>query len=128
MPLGHIPFNHANIIEENARLNDELDKLSSSISTVNDPCATNSTSCEASILEENVELRSQLELLTSNYRKLEESHEKLSSSNDDLLAVAPRPRNYTVRLCSWHNHQCIKQRSRLVEQTGTLHDSTTQNI
>ena len=52
----------------------------------NDACATNSTSCEASILKENVELRAQLELLTSKYGKLEESHEKLSSSNDDLLA------------------------------------------
>ena len=70
--------------------NDELAKLSSSISNVNDACATNSTSCEASILKENVELRSQLELLTSKYRKLEESHEKLSSSNDDLLASYAR--------------------------------------
>ena len=48
--------------------------------------ATNSTSCEASSLKENVELRAQLELLTSKYRELEESHEKLSSSNDNLLA------------------------------------------
>ena len=78
--------NHANIIEENARLYDELAKLSSSISNANDACATNSTSCEASILKENVELRAQLELLTSKYGKLEESHEKLSSSNEDLLA------------------------------------------
>jgi hypothetical protein len=50
-----------------------------------DACATNSTSCEASILKKNVELRAQLELLTSMYGKLEESHEKLSSSNEDLL-------------------------------------------
>ena len=63
--------NHANIIEENARLNDELAKLSSSTSIVNDACATNSTSCEASILKENVELRAQLELLTSKYGILE---------------------------------------------------------
>ena len=52
----------------------------------NDACATNSSSCEASILKENVELRAQLELLTSKYGKLEESHEKLSSSNEDLIA------------------------------------------
>ena len=65
--------------------NDEL-VMPSSIPNVNDACATNSTSCEASSLKENAELRAQLELLTSKYRKLEESHEKLSSSNDDLLA------------------------------------------
>ena len=62
--------NHANLIEENARLNDELTKLSSPISNVNVAWATNSTSCEASILKENDELRSQLELLTSKYGKL----------------------------------------------------------
>jgi hypothetical protein len=53
--------------------------------SINDACATNSTSCEASILKENDELRAQLELLTSNYKKLEESHEKLSGSHMDLL-------------------------------------------
>ena len=47
--------------------NDELAKLSSSISNIDDACATNSTSREASILKENVELRAQLELLTSKY-------------------------------------------------------------
>ena len=72
--------------KENARLNDELVMLSSSIPKVNDACATNSTCCEASILKENVELRAQLELLTSKYGKLEESHEKISSTNDDILA------------------------------------------
>ena len=56
--------------------NDELAKLSSSISNIDDACATNSISREASILKENVELRSQLELLTSKYRKLEETHKK----------------------------------------------------
>ena len=56
------------------------------MSNVNDACATNSTTCEASILKENVELRAQLELLTSKYGKLEEIHEKLSSSNEDLLS------------------------------------------
>ena len=71
---------------ENARLNEELAKLSSSIPNVDDACATNSISCEASMSKENVELRAQLELLTSKYEKLEASHEKLSSSNDDLLA------------------------------------------
>src|SRR5665811_2092201 len=80
----------SNIIEENARLNDEFAKLSYSISNANDACATNSTSCEAYILKENVELRAQLELLTSKYGKLEESHEKLSSSNEDLLASHAR--------------------------------------
>ena len=59
----------------------ELEKEKS----INDACATNSTSCEASTFKENVELRAQLELLTSNYRKLEESHEKLSSSHNDLI-------------------------------------------
>ena len=38
--------------KENAKLNDELAKLSSSIPNANDACATNSTSCEASILKE----------------------------------------------------------------------------
>ena len=52
---------------------------------INDACATNSTSCEASTLKENVELRAQLELLTSNYRNLEENHEKLLGSHNDLL-------------------------------------------
>ena len=72
--------------KENARLNEELAKLSPSIPNTNDACATNSISCEASTLKENVELRAQLELLTSKYEKLEASHEKLSSSNDNLLA------------------------------------------
>jgi hypothetical protein len=62
-----------------------LAKLSSPIANDNDACATNSNPCEASILKENVELRAQLELLTSKYGKLVESHEKLSSSNEDLL-------------------------------------------
>jgi hypothetical protein len=52
--------------------------------SINDACATKSTSCKASILKEYVELRAQLELLTSNYKKLEESHEKLSGSHGDL--------------------------------------------
>ena len=56
----------------------------------NDACATNSSSCEASILKENVELRAQLELLTSKYGKLEESHEQLSISNENLLASHAR--------------------------------------
>jgi hypothetical protein len=53
---------------------------------INDACATNYTSCEASIFKDNVELRAQLDLLTSKYGKLEESHGKLSSSHEDLLA------------------------------------------
>ena len=65
--------------------NDEL-VMPSSISNANDACATNSTSCEASILKENVGLRAQLVLLTSKYGILEEIHENLSSSNEDLLA------------------------------------------
>src|SRR4051812_3357380 len=63
----------------------ELAMLSSPSIIIDDACATNSISCEASILKENVELKSQLELLTSKYGKLEENHEKLSSSHDDLL-------------------------------------------
>jgi hypothetical protein len=59
------------------------------LESLDDKCknanATNSISCEASILKENVELKSQLELLTSNYRKVEENHENLSSSHGDLL-------------------------------------------
>ena len=72
--------------KENASFKEELAKMSSSIPNGNDACSTNRTSCEASILKENVEFRAQLELLTSKYGKLEESHEKLSISNDDLLA------------------------------------------
>jgi hypothetical protein len=64
--------------------------LSSPISNDNDAYATNYTSCEASILKENVELRAQLELLTIRYGKLEESHKKLSSSNEDLLVSHAR--------------------------------------
>jgi hypothetical protein len=45
--------------------------------------AINSISCEAFILKENVELKAQLKLLTSNYRKLEENHEKISGSHGD---------------------------------------------
>ena len=41
---------------------------------------------DTSILKDNVELKAQLELLTSKYGKLEEIHEKLSSSNEDLLS------------------------------------------
>ena len=67
--------------------NNELPKLSSSTSNVNDACATNSISCEVSILKENVELRAQLELLTSKYGILEEIHEKLSSSNEDYSSI-----------------------------------------
>ncbi|KAK1602282.1 hypothetical protein QYE76_008131 [Lolium multiflorum] len=63
----------------------ELAKLPSPCAIIDNACASNSTSCEASILKENVELRAQLALLTSNYEKLEESHGKLSSSHDDLL-------------------------------------------
>jgi Zinc knuckle len=59
--------------------------LSSPSIIIDDACATNSISCEASLLKENVELKAQLELLTSKYGKLEENHEKLSSSHDDLL-------------------------------------------
>ncbi|KAE8781644.1 hypothetical protein D1007_45169 [Hordeum vulgare] len=43
---------------------------------VDDTCASNSTSFEASTLKENVELCAQLDLLTNNYGKLEESREK----------------------------------------------------
>jgi hypothetical protein len=64
--------------------------LSSPTAHDNDACATNSISCEASILKENVELRAQLELLTSKYGKLEESHESLSSYNEDLLVSHAR--------------------------------------
>src|SRR3954465_6136250 len=63
----------------------ELAMLSSPSIIIDDACATNSISCEASLLKENVELKAQLELLTSKYGKLEENHEKLSSSHDDLL-------------------------------------------
>ncbi|KAE8811831.1 hypothetical protein D1007_11245 [Hordeum vulgare] len=52
---------------------------------VDDTCASNSTSFEASTLKENVELCSQLDLLTNNYGKLEESHENLVSTHEDLL-------------------------------------------
>src|SRR3954468_13608168 len=59
--------------------------LSSPSVILDDSCATNSISCEASLLKENVELKAQLELITSKYGKLEENHEKLSSSHDDIL-------------------------------------------
>ncbi|KAE8795298.1 40S ribosomal protein S5-1 [Hordeum vulgare] len=52
---------------------------------VDDTCASNSTSFEASTLKKNVELCAQLDLLTSNYGKLEESHENLLSTHEDLL-------------------------------------------
>ena len=78
---------HANIIEENARLNDELAKLSSSFSNINNARATNSTSCETSILKENVELRAQLELLTSKYGIL------WHPDPDDRVTPYTSPRN-----------------------------------
>ena len=59
--------------------------MPSPLVVIDDACATNSITCEASILKENVELRAQLEVLSSNYGKLEESQEKLSSSHNDLL-------------------------------------------
>src|SRR3954469_5665669 len=59
--------------------------LSSPSVILDDACATNSISCEASILNENVELKAQLDLLTSKYGKLEEIHEKLSRFHEDLL-------------------------------------------
>ncbi|KAK1648314.1 hypothetical protein QYE76_066119 [Lolium multiflorum] len=74
---SHEKFKALNLIE--------LAKLPSPCAIIDNACATNSTSCEASILKENVELRAQLALLTSNYEKLEESRGKLSSSHDDLL-------------------------------------------
>src|ERR1041385_3558798 len=63
----------------------ELAMLSSPSVILDNACATNSISCEASILKENVELKAQLELLTSKYGKLEENHERLSNSHEDLL-------------------------------------------
>ena len=74
---SHEQFKALNLIE--------LAKLPSPCAIIDNACATNSTSCEASILKENVELRAQLALLTSNYEKLEESHGKLSIYHDDLL-------------------------------------------
>ncbi|KAK1615265.1 hypothetical protein QYE76_020782 [Lolium multiflorum] len=58
---SHEQFKAPNLIE--------LPKLPSSCAIIDNACATNSTSCEASILKENVELRAQLALLTSNYEK-----------------------------------------------------------
>jgi hypothetical protein len=87
-----IKYNELNVMytQLNAHCTKDLAKMSSPIIIDNDACATNSTSCEASILKENVELKAQLDLLTSKYGMLEESHEKLSSSNDDLLASYAR--------------------------------------
>src|SRR3954467_3718241 len=48
-----------------------LAMLSSPFVILDDACATNSISCEASLLKDNVELKAQLELLTSKYGKLE---------------------------------------------------------
>ena len=45
----------------------ELAKLPSPLAIIDDACATNSITCEASILKENVELRAQFELLSRNY-------------------------------------------------------------
>ena len=59
--------------------------MPSPLAIIDDACAINSTSSEASILKENVELRAQLELLSRKYEKLEENHVKLTSSHDDLL-------------------------------------------
>jgi hypothetical protein len=85
--LESIEESHNKIIAKLTKERDlALAKLSSTIPNDNDACATNSTSCEASILKDNIELRAQLELLTSKYGKLEKkSHEKLSSSSEDLL-------------------------------------------
>ena len=126
--------NHANIIEENARLNDELAMLSSSISTVNDACATNSTSCEASILKENVELRAQLVLLTRKYGILEEIHEKLSSSNEDLitsharLKLAHEATVPKVTSCEPHVDNGTNSTLNAILSCASPSDSSTQNV
>jgi hypothetical protein len=69
--------------------NEMYDLKVKNLKNLDDKCknanATNSSFCEASILKENVELKAQLELLTSNYRKLEENHEKLLGSHGDIL-------------------------------------------
>ena len=77
----HLDLGYKNVKGELAKLSKSYEELqvthvkslvsSSSSHIVNDACATNSTSCEASILKENVELRAQLVLLTNNYGKLE---------------------------------------------------------
>jgi hypothetical protein len=89
--LESIEESHNEIISKLTKeRNLALSKLSSPIAHDNDACATNSISCEVSILKKNVELRAQLELLTSKYGKLEESHKKLSSRNEDLLVFHAR--------------------------------------
>src|SRR3954471_13022751 len=80
--LIKLPESHAQLKASHLK---ELAMLSSPSVIIDDACATNFISCEASLLKENVELKAQLEFLTSKYGKLEENHEKLSSSHDDLL-------------------------------------------
>ena len=61
----------------------ELGKLPSPIAIIDDACATNSITCEASILKENVELQAQLELLSSNYG----NWKKVMKSSQALMMI-----------------------------------------
>jgi septal ring factor EnvC (AmiA/AmiB activator) len=111
----------------------DLAKLSSPIDNDNDACATNSTSCKASILKENVELRAQLELLISKYGKLEESYEKLSSSNEDVLVsharlkLAQEAISTKVTSCEPHVDICTNSQN-VILPCASPSNSSTHNI
>src|SRR5664279_6619622 len=126
---------HALVVAKDLkRKYNELTKLSSSIANINDACATNSTSCEASTLKENVQLRAQLEWLTSKYEFLEESHEKLSSSNEDLLASHSRLKlaheaiSTKVTSCEPHVDNCTTSTRNAILPCASPNNSSTHNV
>ncbi|KAK1645953.1 hypothetical protein QYE76_063758 [Lolium multiflorum] len=112
---SHEQFKALNLIE--------LAKLPSPCAIIDNACATNSTSCEASILKENVELRAQLALLTSNYEKLEESHGKLSSSHDDLLVSHDLLKLAHEAIMSKVKSYATIAKSRQIENTETPNEN-----
>ncbi|KAE8788346.1 hypothetical protein D1007_37600 [Hordeum vulgare] len=71
-------INISNIHEELQSTHEKYLIATWSSHIVNDTCASNSTSCEASTLKESVDLCGQLALLTNNYGKLEEIHENIA--------------------------------------------------
>ena len=89
--LSDLEETYASCVSKLRRDNELSLAIANDLKAKNDgACSTNSISCEASILKENVELRAQLKLLTSNYQKLEETREKLSSSHEDILVSYER--------------------------------------
>jgi len=131
---NELEVSHAKLLEDFELLKIELTKLPSPLDIIDDACATNSTPCEASIIKENVELRAQLELLTSKYGKLKETHEKLSSSNEDLLVsharleLAHEAISTKVTSCEPHAATSTISSKNVILSCVSHSNSSTQNV